>query len=164
MSDIEHDELLAALAEVLAVDEPIREDVAAAIEHEAFALRRVDDELAALLYDTGLEATAGVRGGDGPRGLSFAAAGHELDVELHPDDTMIGRVSPPDLEVSVEGPAGTVALHPDRLGRFTADVPAGRLRFVLAAAASAARVVTPWIFRSTSPGLCHRRCRRRHLR
>jgi hypothetical protein len=144
MSELDDDGLLAALAEVLAADEPLFADTAAMVEQEAFAFRRVDAELADLLYDTAVEEEAGVRGG-GPRSLSFALAGHELDVELRPDDTIVGRVSPPDVEVVVEGPEGTVALQLDRLGRFIAAVPGSRLRFLLSAAAQ--RIVTPWIFR-----------------
>jgi hypothetical protein len=145
MSELDDDRLLAALGEVLSADEPLTMETAAVVEQEAFAFRRVDAELAELLYDTAVE-EAGVRGG-GPRSLSFAIAGHELDVELQPDDTIVGRVSPPDVEVSVEGPTGTVELPLDRLGRFIAAVPGSRLRFLLSAAASARRIVTPWIFR-----------------
>jgi len=68
-----------------------------------------------------------------------------LDVELHDDDSIVGQVSPPDVVVHVDGPAGEVAVEPDHLGRFTATAPVGRLRFVLGAASG--RVVTPWVFR-----------------
>jgi hypothetical protein len=146
MSEMDDERLLAALTEVLAVDEPLPMETAAVVEHEAFSFRRVDAELAELLYDTAVEEEVGVRGG-GPRSLSFAVAGHELDLELQQDDTIVGRVSPPDVEVSVEGTAGTVAVPLDRLGRFIAAVPGPRLRFLLSAAASARRIVTPWIFR-----------------
>jgi hypothetical protein len=82
--------------------------------------------------------------GDGPRALSFAAAGHELDVELQPDDHLVGRVAPPDVTVTMEGPAGPVPVDADRLGRFTAPTPPLRVRFVLGDPPGA--VVTPWIF------------------
>src|SRR5262245_5768716 len=119
MPELDDDGLLAALAEVLAADEPLPADRATVIEREAFAFRRIDAELAELRYDTALEETAGVRG-DGRRSLSFAAGGHELDVELQDDDTIVGLISPPDVDVSVEGPAGEFAVQPDRLGRFLA--------------------------------------------
>jgi hypothetical protein len=144
VSELDDDRLLAALGEVLDADEPLDAATAAVIEHEAFAFRRVDTELAELLYDTAVEAEVGVRGG-GPRALSFAVAGGELDVELQPDDTIVGRVSPPDVGITVEGPAGTVDLQPDHLGRFVVTVPGSRLRFLLSP--SAQRLVTPWIFR-----------------
>jgi hypothetical protein len=146
MNELDDERLLAALGEVLAADEPLAADTAALVEREAFAFRSVDAELAELLYDTAVEEVAGVRGG-GPRSLSFAIAGHELDVELQPDDTIVGRVSPPDVDVSVESPSGTLDVQLDRLGRFIAAVPGTRLRFLLSAAASARRIVTPWIFR-----------------
>jgi hypothetical protein len=139
------DELLAALADVLAVDEPFPGALATDVERAAFAMRRVDDALAELLFDTAGEAAAAVRG-DGPRSLSFAAAGHELDVELAADGTIVGRVAPPDLAVSVEGPTGIVELPADHLGRFTAPAPTSRLRFVLGSPPTP-RIVTPWIFR-----------------
>ncbi len=146
MSELDDERLLAALAEVLAVDEPLTQATVEVVEHEAFTFRRVDAELAELLYDTAVEEEAGVRGGDG-RSLSFAVAGHELDVELQPGDTIVGRVSPPDVEISVESSAGATPVQLDRLGRFIAAVPGSRLRFLLSAAASARRIVTPWIFR-----------------
>jgi hypothetical protein len=138
------DELLAALADVLAGDEPFPAALATHVERAAFAMRRVDDELAELLFDTAGEAAAAVRG-DGPRSLSFAAVGHELDVELEADGTIVGRVAPPDIPVSVEGPAGLMDLAADNLGRFTAPAPGSRLRFVLGTPPT--RIVTPWIFR-----------------
>ena len=140
------DELLAALRDVLDADEPLRDDVAEMIERDAFASRRFDAALAELLYDTALERTAGVRGADETRSLSFAAAGRELDIELQPDATMVGRISPPDGVLVVESESGQVRLETDRLGRFTTPAVGGRLRFVIDAT-GAAPVVTPWIFR-----------------
>jgi hypothetical protein len=143
MSEIDDDRLLAVVGEVLAADEPISNAMASAVEGDAFAMRRIDAELAELLFDTLADASPAVRG-DGPRSLSFAAAGHELDVELQADDHLVGRVSPPDVAVAVEGPDGAVQMDLDRLGRFTGATPATRVRFVLGA--SPGVVVTPWIF------------------
>jgi hypothetical protein len=140
------DELLAALRDVLDADEPLREDVAEMIEHDAFASRRFDAALADLLYDTALETTAGVRGADDARSLSFAGAGHELDVELQPDATIVGRISPPNVALVVESESGQVPLETDGLGRFTTPASGGRLRFVIDATGPSP-VVTPWIFR-----------------
>jgi hypothetical protein len=146
MPELDDEGLLAALAEVLAADEPLAADRAALVEHEAYAFRRLDAALAELRYDTAADEPVGVRG-SGVRSLSFEADGHELDVELQDDDTIVGQVSPPDVEVSVEGPAGEVAVEADRLGRFLASVPGSRLRVLLSKAVPAWRVVTPWIFR-----------------
>ena len=143
MTGFDDDRLLAVVGEVLAEDEPISAAMASAVEAEAFAMRRIDAELAELLFDTAADAATAVRG-DGSRSLSFAAAGRELDVELQPDATLVGRVSPADVPVMVEGPAGTVAVAPDQLGRFTAATPPTRLRFLLGA--PPADVVTPWVF------------------
>jgi hypothetical protein len=143
---LDDDALLTVLAHVLAVEEPFSIDVLVALEREAFAMRRVDDELAELLFDTGIEQATVLRG-DGPRALSFVADGVVLDVELQPDGTLSGRIAPADVEVTVEGAAGVAELQPDHLGRFTAAAPAGRLRFVLRSAAHARRILTPWIFR-----------------
>ena len=140
------DELLDALRDVLAADEPLREDVADMIERDAFAARRLDAALAELLYDTALETAAGVRGGDEARSLSFAAEGRELDVELQPDATIVGRISPADGVLVVESESGQVLLDTDHRGRFTTPAVGARLRFVIDAAGPAP-VVTPWIFR-----------------
>jgi hypothetical protein len=144
MSEIDDDELLAVLGEVLAEDEPISAAMASAVEAEAFAMRRIDDELAELLFDTAADAGVAVRG-EGARSLAFAAAGHEVDIELQPEGTLVGRVAPPDVAVAIEGPAGVQPVVPDALGRFTAATPPTRLRIVLGAPPS--RVVTPWVFR-----------------
>ena len=140
------DELLAALREVLDADEPLREDVAEMIERDAFAARRLDAALAELLYDTALEEVVGFRGGDEARSLSFAAAGRELDIELQPDATIVGRISPPDGLLVVESESGQAQLDTDRHGRFTTPAVGARLRFVIDAAGPAP-VVTRWIFR-----------------
>jgi len=140
------DELMAALRDVLDADEPLREDVVEMIERDAFASRRIDAALAELLYDTAFEMTAGVRGADEARSLSFAAAGRELDVELQPDATIVGRISPSDGVLVVESESGQMPLETDRHGRFTTPAVGARLRFVIDAAGPAP-VVTPWIFR-----------------
>ena len=145
---IEDEELLRALGEVLDADEPFPVALVDA-EAAAFASRDLDDELAELLYDTAAElagAGGGLRGDDGPRTLSFAAGEHALDVELHDDDTVVGQVSPPDAVLRLAGPMGEIALEPDRLGRFTATAPPGRLRFVITGVGGG-RIVTPWVFR-----------------
>ena len=102
--------------------------------------------MAELLYDTAFEMTAGVRGADEARSLSFAAAGRELDVELQPDATIVGRISPSDGVLVVESESGQMPLETDRHGRFTTPAVGARLRFVIDAAGPAP-VVTPWIFR-----------------
>jgi hypothetical protein len=139
---MDDDVLLRALGDVLDADEPFPAPLRD-VEAAAFASRRLDDELAELLYDTAAE-PAGVRGDDGPRTLSFAAGDHVIDVELH-DDGLVGQISPPDAVLLLDGPDGEAALEPDRLGRFTAVAPIGRLRFVIGAASR--RIVTPWVFR-----------------
>jgi hypothetical protein len=93
----------------------------------AFALRRLDAELAELLHDSALEATAGVRSAGGVRALVFGVpGGATVDVEVHVEEsgmrTLMGQVVPGRaMAVHVRHAGGVVVTAADDLGRFHAE-------------------------------------------
>ncbi|GAA4099345.1 hypothetical protein GCM10022248_83660 [Nonomuraea soli] len=114
---------------------------------EAFALRSLAAELAALSFDSLAETTT-VRSGYGTRLLSFDGATHTVDVELSFTDgsgRLLGSIHPPEeTEVSVERPEHTVVLRTDPFGRFSCrDLAPGPLS--LRCRVGGAELVTEWI-------------------
>jgi hypothetical protein len=113
---------------------------------EAYTLRTLDAELAALTFDS-LAEPEPVRGRSRPRLATFHAHGVTIDVEI----TIIGSIGrvigqvipaqPADIEVRGRRPAAVTA---DAMGRFVCDrVPTGP--FSLRCRLQAAVVVTEWI-------------------
>lgn len=107
----------------------------------ALSWRTVDAELAALSYDSTLDAavSAGVRGGEGPRSLVFETDAVAVEVEVHADGgarRLLGQLAPPQAAtVAVRHGGGTVTVEADDAGRFAVEqVPPGpvRLRLELA--------------------------------
>jgi hypothetical protein len=147
------DPLLEALAAALRERDPVPPEVVAAA-HETFTWRTIDDELAALAYDSALDETlAGVRGA-GPRALSFEAPDVVIEVEVVEGGAaraMRGQVvasGAARLELHHPASPSPLTLEVDHLGRFRADgVPAGpvRLRCRLAGAAGSRVVTTDWV-------------------
>ena len=120
------DVLLARLGRALApVDPPPASVVAAA--KASFALRDLDGELAALVFDSAAEREpVGVRGGGASRLLSFEAdeAGVELEV-AGTDRRLVGQLVPPSpAEIELRDPEGSRTVAADHLGRFAVDAPA----------------------------------------
>jgi hypothetical protein len=115
----------------------------------AYAWRTIDAELAELVYDS-LTTTAGVRGAEQPRLLTFQAPG--LTVELQVTDLaagsrLIGQLTPAvAAEVAVRWADRDLATTADELGRFMLDSPgSGPLRLRCQLPGQAAPVVTEWI-------------------
>jgi hypothetical protein len=148
------DELTARLRlAVTAADHPPTEVVDAA--KAAFTWRTIDAELAELTYDSFVDADAlvGVRGGDGPRQLSFERG--ELSLELEVVEVgglrrLTGQVvSGPLAELSLQQSAadGSMAVPTDHLGRFHLDaVAAGPARFLFRLAGDVRTdVLTDWV-------------------
>ncbi|WP_405147563.1 hypothetical protein OG589_08090 [Sphaerisporangium sp. NBC_01403] len=136
-----------ALRHAAALFDPVPSDlVQTAVE--AYTLRTMDAELAALTFDS-LAEPAPVRGGGGdePRLVTFHALGVTIDVEVTVMGA-IGRVlgqvipaQPAEIEVRGRRP-GTVTA--DGMGRFVCDrVPSGP--FSLRCRLASAVVVTEWI-------------------
>jgi hypothetical protein len=119
------DELAAELAAVLADRRAPREVTEAA--KGLFTWRTIDAELAALSYDSLVDAEEGVvRGAAGPRALVFEAGDVEIEVEVAPGRDgrrLVGQLSAAGaVDLAVDGAARTLAV--DELGRFATDLPA----------------------------------------
>jgi hypothetical protein len=120
------EELLEALREVAARADPVPEDVILAAR-SAIAYRRMDAELAELLYDSAVEDDhlAGVRSDGGWRQLTFEAPGITIDLEVVPE----GGLRRVNGQLVPAGPAALRLRHPggeteasaDGLGRFRAE-------------------------------------------
>lgn len=118
--------------------------------HAAFALRRLDAELAQLVADSSFEA-AGVRGTGESRLLSFEAGELAVEVQVTPAGHrrgVIGQVVPPPANgiVRLESHGGdTVTAELDGVGGFRFDdVGGGRVRFSIELP-DAPPVVTTWV-------------------
>lgn len=132
MSDDE--ELMARLSRIAAeVDSP--PDLVVEAARAAFVTRRLDAELAELaelVSDSDLEATA-VRG-SGPRTLAFRWEGADLELQLEPGPRgvevrglVVGPSGP--VHVVVDTPASSWEVESDDLGWFSLpDVPVGPVR------------------------------------
>jgi hypothetical protein len=115
--------------------------------------RTIDAELAALEFDSVVDlATAAVRGGEGPRLLTFAAPGLSIEVEVSPIGSrrqLVGQLVPAQpARIDVRHAGGVTTVRADQLGRFGADaISAGpvSLRCHLGDTPSSLPVVTEWI-------------------
>ena len=115
--------------------------------------RTIDAELAALEFDSAVDqATTAVRGGEGPRLLTFAAPGLNIEVEVSPIGPrrqLVGQLVPAQpARIDVRHAGGVTTVRADQLGRFGADaISAGpvSLRCHLGDAPSSVPVVTEWI-------------------
>lgn len=141
------DWLLSELQAVLDITEPVPADALDAA-YAAVEMRALDDELAALVFDS-LEAAGApaMRSTDTDvRLLSFVNDNMTLDLELHGDGhTIVGQMSPaPDGEACIEVDGGDdVVLDVDKLGRFRVTVEAtSSIRFRVVG-----QLVTPWFAR-----------------
>jgi hypothetical protein len=147
-------ELEQALRDHLARTDPVP---AAVTRHavEAFALRRLDEELAEIVWDSLVDSTALTRGPEQTRVLTFAsvhAPARRIEVELVRTATgwdVTGQVDPAGAgEIRIGHRDGTLTRPVDVLGRFDASLPlvaALRLWCRSGAAADEAPLVTAWV-------------------
>ena len=150
----EPDPLELALQRAVRHLDPVPEAVVEAAR-AAFTWRTIDEELAALAFDSATDAElAGVRSTGGARALTFEAGDVVIDVEVRADAgvrTVLGQVVGPEgaaPALELQTPARSVALPVDELGRFLrAAVPAGpvRLRCTFAPSQSLRPVTTEWV-------------------
>lgn len=140
------DVLVALLGRTLDEFEPVPDEAVSAA-YAAVELDGLNEELAALVFDSADEsALAAMRAVDvETRLLSFVNDHLTLDVELHADGlTLVGQLTPAgDDLLDVEQVDGTsVTVDVDEYGRFRAHVLQGPIRLRVVG-----RLVTPWIAR-----------------
>jgi len=111
----------------------------------------VDDEPAALVYDSNIDAElfAAVRAGSQTlRQLTFEASDVLLEIEVSGTGNLVGQVVPPQAAVvELRHRAGTTPVETDELGYFhVPDMPEGPVSFRCCPAGPAGRpVATAWI-------------------
>jgi hypothetical protein len=145
---LDDDELLARLADVLDEVSPVPPETLVAAQ-AAYSLRRLDEEMAELLFDSAdLPAPVGVRGAPTwPRQLTYQWA--DLLIECEVDATsLVGQVlpaGPVTLEVISSG-GGSQPVEVDDLGRFTTRLPrSGPIRLRCSPSPHDRPVLTPWL-------------------
>jgi hypothetical protein len=139
--------LLAELGQAL-LAEPVPGVEAAA--KALFTWRTIDDDLAALAYDSAVADEVDVRGGEPPdsavlRTLTFTTTTMTIEIGVR-QDGVIGQIVPPQpgtVEIRTEvGAFGTAEI--DDLGCFTvAATPRAPFRLHLETAGG--RAITPWV-------------------
>jgi hypothetical protein len=129
MTDAPDDDtrLVNQLADVLRRVDPIPAEVTLAAR-SALAWRRMDAELAELLYDSAVEAASGAatRSTTRPRAVTFEApSGLTLEVEITAQDDrrlLIGQLVPAAAaRLVVRHPGGAETVESDSLGRFRVE-------------------------------------------
>ena len=125
--------LEARLRHLAGVVDPVPPDVRRAAR-AAFALRRLDAELAELTFDSWSDdrELVGVRGPAGARQLTFEGPTLTVEIEVGGGDEreIVGQIVPPQpADVDIVDQAGACRVEADELGRFSATTPlAGPVR------------------------------------
>jgi hypothetical protein len=155
VEDMSDEALMAAIRGGLTLAEAVPPEVTAAAK-ASFTWRTIDAELASLTFDSGSEAAelAGVRGGDGPRALTFEY--EDVVVEVEVDDaadgrTVVGQIDPPTvewIEVHQAASGEPLRLEADDRGRFRArGIGTGPFRLLcrFRAGARFPMLLTDWV-------------------
>lgn len=143
MSD-DHSALIARLGDAFEHElEPVPERLAD-VARSAFGWRRVDAELAELLFDSANEELVGIRGTASDR-RSFRYAANEFVLRVHlTDDTLIVMVEPPlEVDCRIVADGVTSEYRTDELGELAIDVPELPMRVEVELPSGT--IVTPWI-------------------
>jgi hypothetical protein len=102
------------------------------VARDSFTWRTIDEELAALSFDSLIDAVAGVRSGaTAVRTLDFEAGDTVVSIEID-GDVVSGQVTPTPVSVVIESPSGTWETEPSEMGWFSVDLGEAthaRLRF-----------------------------------
>jgi hypothetical protein len=133
MTSEQRDPVLDALRAAVQRFDPVPDEVVVAAK-AAYTWRTIDEELAALTFDSLVDdAVTGVRG-SGPRALTFESDDVVIELEIVDSDhgrTLRGQVTGEvtDLELDTPGDPAPVPLAMDELGRFSVMVaPTGPIR------------------------------------
>lgn len=142
--ELTEEEIFAELKQVIADADPVPPEVlAAAVGSKAW--RRVDEELAELIYDSVVDAEL-VRSDRGGRQLTFSGPELTVEVEVGPL-SLDGQLVPPQpgaVEVRHRGGSRTVAA--DHLGHFRLDeVPHGPVSLKCQTDVGGAPTITSWV-------------------
>lgn len=141
------DALLGLLGKALQTADPVPDHVVAAARG-AFTWRTIDDELAALVFDSALE-SSGVRSEHTARQLTFRRGETEIEVMVVDDDSrrVVGQLVPPQsVAVHLTSNDRVDEQRSDRLGRFTFDaVPDGPVRLSVMGADAKPVLSTEWV-------------------
>lgn len=132
------------LKRVIGDADPVPPEVlAAAVASRAW--RRVDAELAELVYDSVVDAVL-VRNRGGARQLTFEASGLTVEVEVGPR-TLDGQLVPPQpAQVELRHRHGTLTVSADRLGHFRVEhVPHGPVSLRCQPDAAGTPTETAWV-------------------
>lgn len=148
MTDTELEEFFAALQRVVRDRDTVPAGVVAAAK-ASFSWRSVDEELAALVYDSADEPglLAGVRGGGSARQLTFASGDLTIEVEVDgPGRSLVGQIIPAQpATVEIRHLDGSALVSVDDLGRFDLPrVPDGPVSFRCEPSVGG-RVATDWV-------------------
>lgn len=114
----------------------------------AFSWRTIDAELAALVYDSGMELTSGARSDEVARQLTFDAGDLEIEVMVVPDgEQLLGQLVPPvATTVTLTRDEEVLATTSDELGRFRFNLSAsGPVRLSVSRGAGDPPVETEWV-------------------
>ncbi len=143
-AEISDDDLFSALKRVVGDSDPVPADVvAAAIASETW--RRVDAELAELVYDSVVDAEL-VRNIRGARQLTFEAPELTVEVEVRPA-SLDGQIVPPQAaQIELRHSEGSLTVAADRLGHFRVDhVPRGPVSLRCQPQGGTVPTVTSWV-------------------
>jgi hypothetical protein len=140
--------LLAELRSVIERADPVPDAVIAGAK-ACFTWRTIDAELAELVADSGLIASA-TRSSAAARLLTFEGAGLTVEVEVGETGAtrhLVGQLIPVGrARITLRWAAGSRDVEADELGRFTADdIPAGAVSMSVQRGNAAGTVVTSWV-------------------
>ncbi|WP_283133320.1 hypothetical protein [Rhizohabitans arisaemae] len=143
--EIQDNALEAELRGVVARRDPLPPELFQAAL-DAFAWRRVDEELAELTFDSFAEQPLALVRGAEPRLLTFESDAIGIELEITEERALVGQLIPPQpATVDIRQVSATIAVQADDMGRFTTG-PLSRGPISLRCSSSRdLLVVTDWV-------------------
>jgi hypothetical protein len=148
VGELSEERLLELVHATLAEADPVPEALVEAAR-QAFSWRTFDTELAELLLDSA-EWVSAARADRGPRLVTFALEGLEIDLEIADEGArrcLLGQLVPPQFgEIDVRQTVGVVTVEAGETGRFElSDLSAGPVSLVCHLPTRPKPVVTEWL-------------------